>query len=645
MAVSGGADKGLGNIAQTVGIAAAGAGLLALGSGVNGGPGFAYVAGLGTANVGASQLFANTTFHYADNFTLIRGRHMMKMGAQALREWVNVFYASNSGRTGYINFGGRFTAQNAASPSGTQIGEADFLLGLPNDIGRGPQGNTWGQRSTIWGIYFQDDYRVSNTLTANLGIRWEYHTPWVEVDNREANYTPFLGQLEVTAPLPANAVAPPGPAPLVVGGALYNSYKKDFQPRVGLAWNPEILKKKLVFRAGFTISSYLEGTGTNLRLSMNPPLNQEFTAVYNTPAYTLPGTTLDQGLSGINPKNPYSGALIRLWDPFVRPAEVQQWNGSAEYEFSGGNVLTLGYVGQHGTHLMVAMPYLQNLLVNGKVVQGPYLSGNPALRGEISQISGTASIANQSYNAMQATLHKRFSKGFEYQIAFTWSHGISDSIGYYGQGGQAGAQSPYWQNLYNQSSERGPTYFDDKFVFVPSFVYELPFGRARMIGKNWNKVVDGVVGGWQLGGVYTAHTGFPLTIKMSGDPSGTGARSFRANVIGTPHDPHVVGPGALWLDPSAYTAPTAGTFGNAGVGIVRGPGLSQLNLSLTKQFHLTEKKYFELRGDVYSLVNNPAFTSPAAAPVGSQTITSPQFGQVRYAQGERNMQVVAKFYF
>ncbi len=634
MLVSGGADKGLGNIAQQAGINNAGPGLLSL-------QGFAYMANIGNANIGIQSLFANTTFHYADNLTIIRGRHMMKMGAQALREWVNVFYAGNNGRSGYMDFLGRFTVQNGSGSGGTQIGEADFMLGLPSDFGRGLQSGTWGQRATIWGLYFQDDYRVGNTLTLNIGIRWEYHTPWVEVENRQANFTPYGGQLEVATALPAGLAAPPGPAPLVLGNAaLYNTYKKDFQPRLGLAWNPEVLKKRLVFRAGYTISSYLEGTGTNLRLPLNPPYEQEFQALYNTPAYTLPGSTLDQGLSGLNPKNPYQGATIRLWDPNVRPAEVQQWNGSAEYEFNGGNVLTVGYVGQHGTHLMVAMPYLQNMLVNGAVAQGPYLSGNPTLRSEVGQISGTASIANQSYNAMQTTLHKRFSKGLEYQIAFTWSHGISDSIGYYGQGGQAGSQSPYWQNLYNQSSERGPTYFDDKFTFVPSFVYELPFGRGRMMGKNMNRVADGIVGGWKLGGVYTAHTGFPLTIKMSGDPSGTGARSFRANVIGTPNDPHQIGPGALFLDPSAYAQPGAFTFGNAGVGVVRGPGLSQLNVSLSKEFHLTEKKYFELRGDAYSLVNNPAFASPA-----SQTITSPLFGQIRSSQGERNLQVVGKFYF
>jgi hypothetical protein len=388
------------------------------------------------------------------------------------------------------------------------------------------------------------------------------------------------------------------------------------------------------------MSSYLEGTGTNLRPPLNPPFEQEFAALYNTPAFTLPGTTLDQGLSGLNPRNPFAGATLRLWDPNVRPAVVQQWNFSMEYALPADNVLTVGYVGQHGTHLMVPMPYLQNLLVNGQVVQGPYLAGNPTLRGEIAQISGTASVGNQKYDALQVTLRKRFSMGLEYQAAFTYSRGMSDAIGYYGQGGQAGSQSAYWQNLYNQKSEWSPTYFDDKFNFVPSVVYELPFGRGRKMGTNWNKGVDSVLGGWQVGGIFTAHTGFPLTIKMSGDPSGTGARSFRANVVGSPNNPHQIGPGALYLDPTPYAAPTAHTFGDAGPGVVRGPGMARMDLSLAKQFHITEHKYFELRGEAFNLTNTPIFLSPA-----SQTITSPLFGQIRSSEGERNMQVVAKFYF
>lgn len=640
---SGGADEGLGNLAQQVGINNAGPGLLALGQGLGNGGSFNWMTGIGSANIGTQSDFANTTFHFADNLTIIRGRHMMKMGGQLLRERIDVFYSGNNGRSGFINFSGQFTAQNALAPSGTQIGEADFMLGLTDDYGRGLQSGTWGQRSNVWGFYFQDDWRATNNLTLNLGLRWEYRSPWVEVENRQANFGQISGQLLLAAPLPANLAAPPGPAPLVESGTpgLYNSYKKDFQPRVGFAYTPDFLNKKLVFRGAYTISSYLEGTGTNLRTPLNPPFEQEFETRYNIAGqYTLPGSTLDQGLFGLNPKNPYSGATIRLWDPNVRPADVQQWNFSTDFEIPGNNVLTAGYVGQHGMHLMVAMPYLQNIVTNGVVSQGPYLSGNPALRSEIAQISGTASIGRQGYNALQATLRRRFSRGLEYQVAFTYSHGMSDSIGYYGQGGQAGSQSAYWQYLYCQSCEMGPTYFDLRFMFVPSFTYQLPFGRNRHFGSGWNKPVDALIGGWQLGGVYTAHSGYPLTIKYNQDTSGTGQRSYRVDVVGTPQDPHQIGPNLSYLGIGAYAAPPKGTYGNIGVGTERGTDMSRFDLSLSKQFHITESKYFELRGEAFNLFNTPIFLSPA-----SQTITSTLFGQIRSSEGERNMQVVGKFYF
>jgi len=621
---NGGADKGLGDIALKAGIANAGPGLLAL-------QGFAYAATLGNANIGTQQLFANTTFQLTDNLSWIRGKHVMKMGFDEQRRWINVFYAGNNGRSGFIDFNGRFTAQNAASPAGTQIGEADFLLGLPDQLGKGLSSGTWGQRSWVTGIFFQDDYRVANNLTLNIGLRWQYNTPWVEVENRQSNFGLITGTLYLA-----------GQSGCAYSDcrALYNSYKKDFQPRIGFAYTPKFMGKTAVVRGGYAISSYLEGTGTNLRLPLNPPFESEFQTYYNTPAYTLPGSTLDQGLSALNPKNPYVGATIRLWDPGVRPAESQQWNLSTEYELGGNNVLTVGYVGQHSTHLMVAMPYLQNMLVNGAVVQGPYFSGNPTLRSEISQISGTCSCANQQYNGLQATLRKRFSMGIEYQVAFTYSKGMSDSIGYYGQGGQAGSQSAYMQNLYDRISEWSPTYFDNKFNFVPSAVYELPFGRGRKYASNVNKVADGFIGGWRLSGILTMHTGFPLTIKMSGDPSGTGARSFRANVVGTPNNPHLIGPGVLYLDPSAYSAPTAHTFGDAGPGVVRGPGETRLDLALGKRFNITERRYFEFRGEAYGATNTPIFASPA-----SQTITSALFGQIRSSQGERAIQLVGRFYF
>ncbi len=617
---NGGQDRGQGDVATKLGIQNAGAGLLSL-------QGFAFTAGLGSANIGTQQLFATTTYHYADNLTMIRGRHMMKMGGNILRQQMNVFYAGNNGRSGYISFGGRFTAANAINPGGKLVGEADFVLGLPDSLGRGLSTGTWGHRKTIYGFYFQDDWRVTNSLTLNLGLRWEYHTPLVEVANRQANFGLFTGVQQIAGQNGNSR-------------ALYNPYKKDFQPRIGFAYTPDILGKKMVVRGAYTISSFMEGTGTNLRLPLNPPFATEYTTLYNTPSDILPGTNLAQGLSGLNPLDPYKGATIRLWDPNVRPAEVQQWNLTLEFQLPAQNLLSVGYVGQHGTHLVVAMPYFQKQLINGTITPTPYLAGNADLTSKISQISGTCSCANQKYNSLQTHLRKRFSMGLEYSVAYTWAHGMSDSIGYYGEGGQAGGQSAYMQNLYDRIAEWGPTYFDVRHNLVGSVVYEAPFGRKKKFGSSWNPVVDAVLGGWQVGGIYTAHTGFPLTIKMSGDPSGTGARSFRANVNGKPNDLHQIGPGLLFLDPTPYTQPGARTFGSVGIGTSPGPGMKRLDLSLSKQFHLSERRWFELRAEAFNLSNTPIFSSPA-----SQTITSSLFGQIRGSQGERNIELAAKFYF
>jgi hypothetical protein len=617
---SGNSDNGLGNYAQQLGMANAGSGLLAL-------EGFAYVSTIGSTNDGIAQVFTSNVYHSLDNLTMILGRHLIKTGGQVLREQINAFYSGNNGRTGYMDFTGRFTAANASNPTGTLVGEADFVLGLPSDMGRGVSTGTWGQRSTVIGVYVQDDWRAADNLTLNLGLRWEYHSPWVEVVNRQSNFGLYTGQIELAG----------------VNGnsrALYQSFKKDYQPRIGFAYTPHGFDRHLVLRGAYTISSYLEGTGTNLRLTLNPPFNSEYQALYNTPSYFLPPTTLQDGLAGLNPKDPFAGATLRVWDPFVRPAISQQWSFATEYQLPKGNVLTVTYVGQHNTHLMVPEPYLQKMLVNGAVVPGPYFSGNPTLKSEITQVSGTASDGNQKYNALQTHVRKRFAFGLEYQFGFTYSKGMTDAQGYYGSPGQAAGNGNYTQNLYNRRAEWGPTFFDNKYNGTGSFVYTLPFGRRQRFGAHWVRPVDMALGGWQLGGIYTGHTGFPLTVKVSGDPSGTGARVERANLVRPARDPHKIGPNQLYLDPTAYTVPGPHTFGTAGVGIVRGPGMSRVDLSLNKQFPVTERTYVQLRLAAFNATNTPIFQAPA-----SLVITAPTFGQIRSSQSERNVQIVAKFYF
>jgi len=611
---NGTSDNGIGDYAQELGIKNSGQGLLAL-------RGFAYVSAIGNVNDGVAQLFTSNVYHTADNVTLILGRHMIKTGGQIMRQQVNTFYAGNNGRNGYINFSGRFSAANALNPSGTLVGESDFVMGLPTDLGRGVSTGTWGHRSTVFGAYLQDDWHAAHNLTLNLGLRWEYHSPWVEVADRQSNFDLITGK-------DGN------------NRGLYEPFRKDFQPRVGFAYTPKILGRKMVTRGAYTISSYLEGTGTNLRLTLNPPFNSEYQALYNTPDYPLPPTRLADGLAGLNPKDPFAGATLRLWDPFVRPAISQQWSFATEFQLPASNVLTLWYVGQHGTHLMAPMPYLQKLIVNGVVVPGPYLSGNPAILKQITQVSGTASNGNQSYHALQSHVKKRFAMGLEYQVGYTYSKGMTDAQGYYGSPGQAAGTGPYTQNIYDRGAEWAPTFFDNKHNLTGSFVYGLPFGHKKRFGSTWNRPIDLALGGWQLGGIFSAHSGFPLTVKVTGDPSGTGSRSVRANVIGTPHDPHKIGPNQPYLDSKAYAVPGPRTFGTAGVGTARGLGMTRFDLSLNKQFRITERKYFQLRLAAFNATNTPIFQAPA-----SLVITAPTFGQIRSSQSERHVQLIAKLYF
>jgi hypothetical protein len=615
---NGGANKeGYGDLHEKYGIAGVNSpGLLALNFSNR-----TFTSSIGSANIGTQQLFANTTFHFADNVTVIQGRHMMKMGGQVLRQRMNTFYAGNNGRTGFMTFTGRFTGASSGTVDGWS--DADFYLGLPETLGRGLQSGTWGHRKTIWGFYFQDDWRATDKLTLNLGIRWEYHTPLVEVFDRQSNFEPFSGKL-LLAGKDGNS------------RALYEPYKKDFQPRIGFAYTPF---RNWVLRGAYTMSSFMEGTGTNLRLPMNPPFNSEFEGRYDSPAFNLPGSNASQGLSVLSPTDPWRGINVRLWDPFVRPANTQQWNLTLERQFGWQTVGSVGYVGQKGTHLVVPMPYYQRrLLPDGTTERSPYLCCNPLL-ANITQISGTESNGNQRYDAMQATLTKRMSAGIEFQANYTWSHGRSDAIGYYGEGGQAASQSAYWQYLYDRKAEWGPTYFDARHMFTFTHVWALPFGKGQKWASNMHPVLNGFLGGWQLGGILTLRTGFPLTITAS-DNSTTNSRGARARVVGQGGKTlGQVGLGSKWFDTSAYAPTLPRTLGNAGVGTERGPGFKVYDVSFQKQFPITERVKFELRGEFINLFNTPQFQSP------NRTATSATFGELTGAQYERNGQIALRLWF
>jgi hypothetical protein len=462
----------------------------------------------------------------------------------------------------------------------------------------------------------------------NLGLRWELHTPWYEVHNRQTNFGLTSGVIEIAGQ--------DG-----FGRALYNQYNgiTNFQPRIGIAWNAA---PKTVVRAAYTLSSYLEGTGTNLRLPINPPFEHEEAANYTS--LPFPSSTLSDGFLPFagNVADPFAGATLRVWDPNVRPAVSNQWNFTIQHELNPTTTLQVGYVGQKSTHLMVPMPYLQRqLLPDGTTAPSYFLSGNPTLQNEIGQISGTASNGNQNYQGLQAELQKRLSSGLEYSVAYTYSKCMTDSSGYYGNwDGQVTPTSPYWQDLYDKKAEWGPCYYDAQQILTSYATYDLPIGRGRKLGSNMNAVANAIIGGWQLNGILSLHSGFPQTIS-AGDASGTNSRGSRADCLAPPQ---VFGEqnsplgGYQWFNPNSYGPELPGTFGTCGVGTVRGPGLHTLDLSMSKFFQFTESTRLEFRAEAINLTNTPILNSPNDS-LGST------LGLVNVSQGARNLQFALKFLF
>src|SRR5216683_1591557 len=326
-------DSSVGNLGQTLGIAGSNPagipGLLTLNFGDR-------VSSIGNSEV--TQRFPSTVIQVSDGLIITHGRHVVHTGFELWRDRINIFYSGNSGSLGAINFANAFTSSALTTGSGGAP-EADFFLGLPQKVARGIAGGGWGQRSTIFAGYVQDDFRVSNHLTVNLGVRYEAHTPWVEQSDREANFGLISGALQIAGK----------------NGNSRSLYKGqygyvDFQPRLGFAWTPEKLGKNTVIRGAFTVSSYLEGTGTNLRLTLNPPFTApEIITTYNNVA--LPGSTTGQGIVGAVAGDPFAGANLRVWDPDFQPSVAKQWNLSIQRQLTNSTTLQVGYVGQYADHL------------------------------------------------------------------------------------------------------------------------------------------------------------------------------------------------------------------------------------------------------------------------------------------------------
>jgi hypothetical protein len=328
-----------------------------------------------------------------------------------------------------------------------------------------------------------------------------------------------------------------------------------------------------------------------------------------------------------------------------------------------------GYVGQHTDHLAAIYNLGQNLLLpNGTATPGPYLAGNPALKnaGTGQQRLNTSS-AIQNYNGLQLSAQERLARRLSFRFNYTWSKCLTNNQGYYGRYGNAApAQTTsdvsFQSYVYNVGLDYGLCDADVTHVFNGYLNYELPFGRDRTFGRNVGKAVNAVVGDWRYDAIVTAHGGLPISmIQFGNDPTGAYFQP-RPDCLepsrATPYK-NFAGGGYVWFDPLTMAIPGPGKLGNCPISSERGPGLKQIDMSLSKRFPITESKFVEFRFDAINAFNTPIFALSGYAtdvfPGGgidkTKYGTDPVYtagiptGVVNTSQGSRNLQFALKFHF
>ncbi|MGD0445449.1 MAG: TonB-dependent receptor [Edaphobacter sp.] len=613
--------------------------------------GASYGPQLGSNNL-ISQ-FHDTVIQVEDTVTLIRGKHTVNLGFEFYNYKTNVIYAGNAGLAGEFMYNGSFTSNpSVIIPQGTTTttpsgwAEADFLLGLPENVAIGSGGGR-SLRNNIISGFAQDDWHVRSNVSLNVGLRYEVVTPRGEANNQATNYNLQTGATEI-AGLNGNS------------SALYPQYNgpTNFQPRVGFSWQPGF-DHGTVVRGAYGISNFTESTGTGNLLFQNPPFAVQPNVTYAGATQALPTTTLDQGFSSFPASGCtvaaaiaqlpvcFAGAGIHAFSG-IRPAVSQQWNLTVQHQIGNSSTFQVSYVGQKTDHLMAIELINQKLLeANGTIAPSPYL--NSTLLGIIGQARLTTSVGYSNYNALQTSFQQRLSHGLEFQGNYTWSKCMGNSSGFFAQYGdtnanltQAGNNHFFFQNTYDPAADYGRCDQNVTNAFNGFITYDLPFGRGRMFGSNIPRAVDLVVGGWQANSILQFHSGFPITAQAS-DNSGTTSGFPRADCNGapieTPGAPSTIpgSPGKQWFSGANVSQPISG-FGNCQVGSYTGPGLQAVDFSVSKSFNIVEHQSLQFRAEAINALNHPILVAPNSS-IGNT------FGLVNNAQGERQLQFALKYLF
>ncbi|MBI3694404.1 MAG: TonB-dependent receptor [Acidobacteria bacterium] len=567
-----------------------------------------------------------------------RSSHALKLGGEFLH--VQTGIRDVSSLLGNFDYSGRFTGQNGQY----QGGLADLLLGFPSRYQQ-DSNTVFNQWQKMYFLFAQDDWKVNSKLSLNLGLRYEYATPPRERDNQWANYDAAQGKF---------ISAKDGS---LYDRALIHPDRNNFGPRMGFAYTPI---RHTVLRGGYGVFyNHTNRQGREGLLGFNFPFitqgNLQLSGS-NTLKATDAIFRLQDGIPAgfLDPAKVNQSTLSRKGqDPFQRTTYVQQWNFGIQQELVKDLLLDIAYVGNKGTKL-AAFRNLNQRPVSFNAFGEPVAGGLPLagqnLNGDIQYLEN---LGRSNYHSLQTRLEKRFSGGLSALVSYTWGKALTDAVDHLstsgaGNGVDVGVfREP--QNGYNRRLEYGPAEFDVKQRFVASAVWQLPYGRGRQFGSSAGKGLDFVLGGWELSPIIAIQQGLGLSANQSGLLNLGGERRSRPNRIGNGN----LAPGQQdvdrFFDTNAFSIlqtsrTVAGfvpnqAFGNAGLGILRGPNLHNVDFNLNKTFPVTERQSVQFRAEFFNAFNRANFGVPGIT-------TGAGFGQIVNTSTEaRIIQFALKYRF
>jgi carboxypeptidase family protein len=602
------------------------------------------VAGLTTLGAGTherSQLPIQQ-HQFVNNLTIARGRHALKMGAE-FRESLN-FETTRTSIAGQFNFTTLLTGQPGSSATG--VGLASLLLGYPNGVAF-RETEALDRYSWYLAGFFQDDWTINQSLTFNLGLRWETDTPIRDRGNSMNSFDPA-------------AINPVSGTPGVVKFAgqdgwpaqPYNTDWNNFGPRFGFAWRPFGLQKTVI-RGGagiFFAHPFDRGApnAASLGFENSASINTQdngLTAPFllrdGVPAVSLSGGVRGDGFGAVR-AGQAATTTVTFFERNRRTGYSGQFNLNIQQELPGHVIFEAGYIGNLSRKLASANISINQITPErlAEIAARP----DPAQRvgrqidrpfPQFSNVTLVApGIGASNYHALVLRAEKRFAAGFNFLATYTWSKFLNNTD----EGGSALGDEPAYSNYYDRGSDYGPSANDIRQRLTISSVYELPVGRGKRYLASGPLGV--IAGNWSIGVLTLIQSGPPATVTTQTNNSNAfSAGGQRADLLSDPSLKSFERTLNRWFDISVFAQPSTFTFGSSGRGVVRGDGVVNFDISLLKNFFFAEQKGFQIRLEMFNAFNHPDFGLPGT------TLGGPGFGVVSSARSGRSIQLGLRLVF